>query len=393
MSNKSAEIKGLINLTETYDIPTGVEIQRNINEGYSFMKLSLALKYESFGKFLSDIRLKEALDEYDYTVSKHNMEVTYKNNNIIISASGSTKSIYIDIYAKTEEKLNFVFKTYMKYYELNVSEIECFFDSYYLRNGQVESNTVVKYFKDFKDLDESYYPYIDLDVMYEQFAVGYENILLCVGDPGLGKSKLASMILKYSFLNPEKLPYDKFADGSDIDNQFINVAYVKSPEILSKDEFWRKLENLTPDFVIIDDLDYMLTKRDAEIQNHEDSIKNNFLNQFLSFTDGVNKNKTKFIITTNQPYDSIDMAILRKGRIFDILELRKLKREEAKNIWLNKELNLDDFNKTFTDEWILSADLGSEIAKRTNEKIRQEVNYLKEAGISKITRNKKKIGI
>ena len=42
MSNKSAEIKGLINLTETYDIPTGVEIQRNINEGYSFMKLSLA---------------------------------------------------------------------------------------------------------------------------------------------------------------------------------------------------------------------------------------------------------------------------------------------------------------------------------------------------------------
>ena len=60
---------------------------------------------------------------------------------------------------------------------------------------------------------------------------------------------------------------------------------------------------------------------------------------------------------------------------------------------MNTELNLDDFNKMFTDEYILSADLGSEIAKRTNEKIRQEVSYLKEAGISKINRNKKKIGI
>lgn len=389
----SNDIKGLINLTETYDIPTGVEIQRNINDGYSYMKLSLNLKYETFGKFLSDIKQNEILDEYDYTVSKHNIEIIYKNHNVIISVSGNTKTIYIDMYAKTEEKLNIIFKTYIKYYELNVSEIECFFDSYYLRNGQVDSSTTVKYFKDFKDLDESYYPYIDLDIMYEQFAVGYENILLCVGDPGLGKSKLASMILKYAFLNPDKLPYDKFADGSDIDNQFINVAYVKSPEILSKDEFWRKLENLTPDFVIIDDLDYMLTKRDAEIQTHEDTIKNNFLNQFLSFTDGVNKNKTKFIITTNQPYDSIDVAILRKGRIFDILELRKLKREEAKNIWLNKELDISDFDKIFVDEYILSADLGSEIAKRKNTQIRQETTYLKEQGISKITRNKKKIGI
>ena len=387
------QIKGLINLTETFDIPSSIDIQRNVNEGYSYMRLSLAVKYESYLKLMEDIKEIENLDEYNYVLSKHNLEMTYKNNNIIISVAGNTKSVYLDFYAKTEEKLNVLFKAYTKYYELNTSEIECFFDSYYLRNGQVDSSTSVKYFKDFKDLDEDYYPYIDVDVMYEQFAVGYENILLCVGDPGLGKSKLASMILKYAFLNPDKLPYDKFSDGADVDNQFINVAYVKSPEILSKDEFWRKLENLTPDFVVIDDLDYMLTKRDAEIQTNEDSVKNNFLNQFLSFTDGVNKNKTKFIITTNQPYDSIDTAILRKGRIFDILELRKLKREEAKNIWLKKELNIDDFNKMFNDEYILSADLGSEIAKRTNEKIRQEVSYLKEAGISKISRNKKKIGI
>lgn len=394
MSNTNTnDIKGLINLTETYDIPSAVAIQKHFNEGYQLCKFNLNIKYDSYLKLMNTLRKKYNLTEYDYSLSKHNMEIVNQCTSFIIEANGSTKSLYLDVYAKSNEVLNDVFKEYLAYYENNVSEIECFFDSYFLRNGNVDSTSTIKYFKDFKDLDEDYYPYLDIDVMYEQFAVGYENILLCVGNPGVGKSKLSSMILKYAFLNSDKLPYDKYDNNSDIDNQFINVAYVKSPEILAKDEFWRRLENLTPDFVIIDDLDYMLTKRDAEIQTHEDTVKNNFLNQFLSFTDGVNKNKTKFIITTNQTYDSIDSAILRKGRIFDILELRKLKNDEAKKLWINNDLPEEDFKKMFTDDYILPADIGSEIVKRKNSKIRQDVGYLKEPNISKIDRNKKKIGI
>ena len=97
----------------------------------------------------------------------------------------------------------------------------------------------------------------------------------------------------------------------------------------------------------------------------DDAKKNAFLNQLLSFTDGVQKNKTKFIITTNQHFDDVDTALLRKGRLFDILEFRKLTNSEALKIWLEQELKEEEFNKLFTDD-VLQSDLGSEISKRKN---------------------------
>lgn len=386
------QIKGLINLTETFDVANAVEVQRYINEGFKFVKFDLTIKSADFTKFIETIGKHHNLVEYNYSKNKHSSEIMYKNTNFCISAKGSSKDMFIDIFSKTEESLNELYKEYIAYSELDDPEIECFLDSYYIKNGNIETLTNVKYFKDYQNLDEDYYPYLDVDILFEQFAAGNENILILVGEPGLGKSKFASTILKHAFLNPDKLPYDKLEDNSDLDDQFISAAYIKSTDVLSSDAFWRKLENVTPDFVFIDDLDYMLTKRDSEIVTHEDTVKNNFLNQFLSFTDGISKNKTKFIITTNQEFDSIDSAILRKGRIFDILELRKLHKEEAKKIWLKNELLEEDFEKHFSDE-ILPANLGSEIAKRKNKRISQNKIYLKEQSISKITKTKKRLGL
>jgi SpoVK/Ycf46/Vps4 family AAA+-type ATPase len=207
---------------------------------------------------------------------------------------------------------------------------------------------------------------------------------------------MSTLALKHAFKNPDKLPYDKLKDNPALDNQFITVVYVKSTDVLVNDKFWRELEKHEADFCIIDDLDYMLTKRDSEVTNAEDQKKNDFLNQFLSFTDGVEKHKTKFIITTNQKYDDIDSALLRKGRLFDILELRQLDHKEALNIWLDNELSETDFNELFTAHEVLPAELGSEIAKRLNTRISTATDsYLKEDGISKVLKagRAKKIGI
>ena len=64
--------------------------------------------------------------------------------------------------------------------------------------------------------------------------------------------------------------------------QHFNISYVKSTDILSMDEFWRNLQKELPDFVVLDDLDYMLTKRDSEVMTNDDAKKNAFLNQLLS---------------------------------------------------------------------------------------------------------------
>lgn len=140
----------------------------------------------------------------------------------------------------------------------------------------------------------------------------------------------------------------------------------------------------------------MLTKRDAEVTSSDDAIKNTFLNQFLSFTDGVEKHKTKFIITTNQKYNDIDTALLRKGRLFDILELRQLDQKEALEIWIDNGLSVTEFHNVFHDHHVLPADLGSEINKRLNDRIDSAtVAYLKEDGISKVIKASrvKKIGV
>ena len=103
------------------------------------------------------------------------------------------------------------------------------------------------------------------------------------------------------------------------------------------------------------------------------------------------KNKTKFIITTNQHFEDVDTALLRKGRLFDILEFRKLKNDEALTIWLSEDLKEEEFRKIFAGD-VSQADLGSEIAKRKNKRIKNTVSsYLKEQDISKVQRKSKRM--
>ncbi len=104
-------------------------------------------------------------------------------------------------------------------------------------------------------------------------------------------------------------------------------------------------------------------------------------------------NNSKFIITTNQPSEDIDPALLRKGRLFDILEFRSLTLEEAYVIWKENGLTQKTFENTFKHDDILPADLGSEINKRLNKRITTATqSYLKEDGISKVKKaGKKKI--
>ena len=365
-------------------------------DGFVFSMVDVTIKADNFEKFISDTKeVYGAVDCYDYSTGKTNIFRKYKCENFRMYCSGNSLDYIISIYCKSEEICNEIWKIFTKY-NTDDSETTLYFQSFYMNNGQLDESTKVIKEETLNYISKSYYPYIETDTMFEQFFTGDENILVVVGTPGLGKSKMSSLMLKYAFKNTDKLPYDKLEENIALDEQFISVIYVKSTDVLSNDKFWRKLSSNKVDVVILDDLDYMLTKRDSEVMTSEDQVKNNFLNQFLSFTDGVEKNKTKFIITTNQSYDEIDTALLRKGRLFDILELRKLSLSESEVIWLENKLDIDDFNATFTTHEVLPADLGSEINKRLNKRIDSATkSYLKEDGISKIKKagRNKKIGL
>ena len=278
-------------------------------------------------------------------------------------------NIYKAIVQKNEDSLLTIYMT--KYY--------------YYNDGVCERQKLIS--KEDYDVSKDVYPYIDTDLMFDRFFNGDENLLLLVGESGLGKSKLASLAVKYLLENGEEL--------SNVAN-VINIATVQNNDVLVCDEFWNSLEENAIKLVLIDDLDFMLTKRDTDVQGTDDLKKNTFISKFLPFTDGITKSKVKFIITTNQSYENLDQAVLRKGRLFDILELRRLSHNEAKSLWLKSDLQEKDFEKIFKDN-ILVADLCSEIHKRKKniKSVSVDKEYLKEQSISKVTKAKthKRIGL
>lgn len=372
-------------------IATDIDFQ----EGFVYSIPDVHIKAKEFTKFIEKLSENDTFTKYEYNRTKNDIYVKYKSTKCRIYVRGNSLDYFMSVYSTSEEYSNYVWKVYSEFIAKE-DKVEMFIETYFNNNNQVDHSTKYMKEEDLEYIDDCYYPYIDTKIMFEQFFTGYENILLVVGEPGLGKSKLSSLMLKFAFENPDVLPYDKLKDNPGLDKQFISVGYIKSTDILANDKLWRNLETNQHDFIIMDDLDYMLTKRDSEVTSSDDKTKNDFLNQFLSFTDGVEKNKTKFIITTNQKYSDIDSALLRKGRLFDILELRKLNKDEAMVVWKNNELPEDEFHKTFESDTVISAELGSVINKRLNTRIESSnVPYLKEDGISKVQKASKikKIGL
>lgn len=381
---------------EELTVDDAIQVQLDIEEGFVYSLPDTALSHEEWNLIYEDVKKKFGnIREFDYNRGKNNHCVIINGDSIKIYVRGNSQELYGSFLFKTEEGKHLFWDIYCLHAKKSEG-IDLYVHTYNNAGGNIIEDSKMMKREELESISDTYYPYIETNIMFEQFFTGNENILLLVGQPGIGKSKLSGLALKYALENSDYLPYDKLEDNPSLDSQFVSAAIVKSNEVLAQDAFWMKLERLSPDFCIIDDLDYMLTKRDAEVKTSDDAVKNAFLNQFLSFTDGVDKRKTKFIITTNQTYTDIDSALLRKGRLFDILELRPLDQTEALNIWESNDLDKEEFFKVFKQHSILPADLGSEISKRLNKRIECATrSYLKESGISKVERaaKGKKVGL
>lgn len=386
-------INGAVGLENYFSLEEIFELENNQKNGFKYIKPENYMKTTNFQDFIDEVNESFKLELFNYSKSAYNTEKKYFSETIIITASGNSRDTAFNIYCKSEYDLNKIYNIALKYNKDEESEVKCFFESFYIKQNGVDKTTKLITMKDVKYISELYYPFMNTKKAFEQFCTGNENILILTGPAGRGKTKFTNLLFKHLFQEPENIPYDKLEAIPELEEQFFNVAYVKSTDILAMDEFWRTLQKDLPDFVILDDLDYMLTKRESEVLTSEDAKKNAFLNQLLSYTDGVQKNKTKFIITTNQHFDDVDSALLRKGRLFNILEFRTLHNSEALKIWLEAELNEDEFRKLFQDD-VLQSDLGSEIAKRKNKRIKDIVDdYLYEPEISKIKRKNKRMSL
>jgi len=352
------------------------------------------------------------IEKSNYHLKKHKFKLQRNGNTLYYLERSDTYD-----YVSTDIDNIFVIinvwdkdKAYVELYGASISCVEKFYadfeefflydEDYYVQlhsfyvDGGLKYDVLNLKKEELSDISKKYFrDFIDTNMFFEEFFKAKESILVLSGKPGIGKSKFATMALKYLIENGSE-----FVENSDMfDSSNINVAYVKNEAILATDMFWVTLKKNDYTLVILDDLDHFLSAREQSVSTDLDQQKNQFISHFLSFSDGLIPNKTKFIITTNKNIDSIDKALLREGRLFGVFEFSELTYEEAKDIWVEAGLKIEDFEIEFKGkEKILQSVLGSLIhSYKQNDKMKRK-SFLKEdskADISSKFLREKKVGL
>jgi ATPase family associated with various cellular activities (AAA) len=157
-------------------------------------------------------------------------------------------------------------------------------------------------------MDEAY-PHLGGPVtqFIERYLSAPETVLILLGPPGMGKTRLVRAILGAMSRRKEDSAM---------------AMYTADKHALEGDEIFVDFITGLHDAFIIEDADHLLQPR-------TDGNKN--LHRFLMIADGVVRAQNrKIIFTTNLPnIGSIDDALLRPGRCFATIQMRPLARKET----------------------------------------------------------------
>ncbi len=157
-------------------------------------------------------------------------------------------------------------------------------------------------------LDEAY-PALGCGV--DQFIASYlaspESVLILLGPPGGGKTRLVRAIL--AAMSHEK-------------GENAEVLYTADKRVLASDEMFVEFITGRHHAMVIEDTDHLLRARTS---GNED------MHRFLTIADGIARAQgRKMIFTTNLPnVTDIDPALTRPGRCFAVKTLRSLEPAEA----------------------------------------------------------------
>lgn len=378
--------QGIITITSDSYHPVETAMMQRIYADYLFPVEGMPVNSDSFDALLDEISKLYTIKQHSFSVSSTNQMLFCKEVNdlfIITVRSGSKGLLISDIYSKTIEDAEILFNIFRKYEDVSDSVKIRIIQFSLSMSGQLESSVITKQHSDFKGLSKLYYPFLDTDEMFKQYLISNDNLLLLAGASGTGKTKIIDMLLDFTVKNLSLLEQE---ENEENEEEVIRVVYVKNPSILAADAFWNKLTSGGYDYIVLDDMDYILTDRNINDSTQADDTRLRFISNFLSYTDGMFNTSTKFIITTNQGVSNIDPAILRRGRCFDVLSFRGLTNLEALAIWQEAGLSIEHFEEDFRDQDNINAsDLGAKIefiANLDNKSTKVKGSYIKEDGIS-----------
>jgi len=155
------------------------------------------------------------------------------------------------------------------------------------------------------------YPYLDVDQLIKGYLESSEPVLILLGPPGTGKTRLIRYILK------------KIHDLYGV----VKVAFTSDQYVIENSEIFLDFLLGKSAALVIEDIDYHLRSR-----KDGNTAMYNFLTASNSIVINYFANK-KIILSTNlADVNNIDEALIRPGRCFDTIETRALFNEEAQKL-------------------------------------------------------------
>lgn len=195
-----------------------------------------------------------------------------------------------------------------------------------------------------QDALPEFYPWLKADMgeYFEEFLKSDSSVLLLIGPPGTGKSTFIRSMINYSRVNAT-LCYN---ERTMFDENFLS-AFKQSNSCRTREKHYQEKWTKLTGFVNADSLvapreESCIVLEDSDRYIASRNTGNVAMASLLNHINGVVSNsRTKFIFSTNlDSIDSIDSALLRPGRCFDILPFRKLSYEEG--VAIRKAMKFED---------------------------------------------------
>jgi hypothetical protein len=266
---------------------------------YIAIKKGITTK-ELFNKLLE---LGEMLlyHEYSYIILGSNyvlfIESTHSSSQIGIGCHIFTNSF--DMFKKVEERIKGVLKEDI----FTCPEVSISY--YYFEEGKID----VVYTSEIIDdtFLQSSYPFIpNMQEYVQRFIKSSASILLLIGTPGSGKTRFIRYILS-QMKKPDKR---------------LSISYTSFKQVIESTKLYKDFMFSDQRILILEDVDYHLAAR---------TDGNYSMYALLNASDGVIAHRdSKIILSTNlSNVTSIDPALFRPGRCFDVLHFRKLTYDES----------------------------------------------------------------
>lgn len=278
----------------------------------------------------SEIRLHPLGSDYGVLACKDSLAVGYFNFDY---GTGSSK-IYLlgdsNFISSISEVINRVCDT------TKASVVTVFENSY---NDDIIPAIKPLYLSEGPDYD-IFYPYFNKTIKetYDEFMASSANVMLLIGPPGTGKSNYLEKTIRHT----------------NFENR---VVKIDEAGILQNKNLIKRLRDLPRGSkVFVEDADLFISKR---------TDGNQQMSGLLNAVNGIGRSDLKIWVSTNLPdVRSVDRALIRPGRLFDIREFRLLTIAEITEI--RKSMGLPEID--FGSEETLT------LAEAINGKIQSKVN-------------------